>query len=284
MSYLLTDVPHPLQRPTFQTIYAAGLPFVRQALRWLGVAEPDLDDVVQDVMLAAYRALPRFNPDHPGSRSDARASGQQHAARAPASRTPSPEQDASNALKRWLFGIAWRQVSHYRDRAHRRREVPVGAGTCWPLHVLDPRPSSEQMMASEQRIKLVCELLTRVDRDRRAVLIMYDLLDVPVAEIARELQLKEGTVRSRLRLAREEFRLAVKRLRAEERRALSLAGILAASEPRRGLEPEALLRVARAVPEVPEELQLRLWAALQREIARAEEATQSTPGFVPALA
>jgi RNA polymerase sigma-70 factor (ECF subfamily) len=138
-------------------------------------------------------------------------------------------------------------------------------------------------MASEQRLQLVCELLTRIDLDRRAVLIMYDLLDVPVTEIARDLQLKEGTVRSRLRLAREDFRVAVKRLRAEDRRALSLAGILGASEPLRSLEPEALLHAARVVPAVPVDLQLRVWAALQREIASTHEAAQEAQGFTPAL-
>lgn len=280
----LPDAPILPQQPPFQTIYAAGLPFVRQALRWLGVAEHDLDDVLQDVMIAAFRALPRFDPGRAAGSSGALTGEQQRAAAASAARARPPEQAASDALKRWLFGIAWRQVSHYRDRAYRRREVPLGAGASWPLHLPDPGPSSEQRVASEQRARLVCELLARVDLDRRAVLIMYDLLDVPVAEIARELQLKENTVRSRLRLAREDFRLAVKRLRAEERRALSLAGILGASEVQLGLEPEVVLRAARAIPEVPDEVRQRLWAALQLAIAREQAAVEVVPTCAPALA
>src|SRR5687768_6781289 len=62
MTQTLGDVPHPAVRPSFETIYTVGLSFLRQTLRWLGVAEGDLDDVLQDVMLAAYRGLESFDP------------------------------------------------------------------------------------------------------------------------------------------------------------------------------------------------------------------------------
>ncbi|WP_437808366.1 sigma factor [Sorangium sp. So ce1078] len=51
-----------LERPSFETVYTVGLSFLRQALRWLGVAERDIDDVLQDVMIAAYHALDSFDP------------------------------------------------------------------------------------------------------------------------------------------------------------------------------------------------------------------------------
>lgn len=51
-----------LERPSFETVYTVGLSFLRQALRWLGVAERDVDDVLQDVMIAAYHALESFDP------------------------------------------------------------------------------------------------------------------------------------------------------------------------------------------------------------------------------
>jgi RNA polymerase sigma-70 factor (ECF subfamily) len=129
-------------------------------------------------------------------------------------------------------------------------------------------------MLREQQSRLVCRLLSTLDLDRRMVLILYDLLDVPIAEIAGELELKESTVRSRLRLAREDFRLAVKRLRADERRALRAEGHLAASELVRGLEPDALLRSARTIPEVPDHLRRALWAALQRAITTEPTSAQ----------
>jgi RNA polymerase sigma-70 factor (ECF subfamily) len=263
--------PAPCARPSFETIYNLGLPFVRQALRWLGVAEHDLDDLLQEVMLAAYRALDRYDPDRTALFSPATMNTDPHRAGA---RCPSSSQPLLDALRRWLFGITWRQVSHYKNRAHRRREIPLGAGASWPLHPADPTPSSEQLLLRDQQSRLVCRLLSTLDFDRRVVLILYDLLDVPIAEIAGELELKESTVRSRLRLAREDFRLAVKRLRAEERRALRTAGHLAASEPVRGLEPDALLRAARAIPDVPDHLRRALWVAMQRAIAAEPTSAQ----------
>ncbi len=254
-------------RPTFESVYATGLPFLRQSLRWLGIADHDLDDVLQDVMLAAYRGLDGFDPERAARRgSDAEREpadpleGADPAPWVPAQ--PSP----ADALRRWLFGIAWRQASHYRDRAHRRREVPVGAGPTWPYQTPDPRPSSEQIVAIEQRSRLINRLLAMIAIERRVVIIMYDLLDIPIADIAAELDLKENTVRSRLRAAREELRVAIKRMRAEERRALHASGLLAVSE-RRGPDEIALVRAAREIPPVPEEVRRRIWGELQRAIA-----------------
>lgn len=281
MSSLLPEAPGLPTAPSFEAVYNTGLPFARQVLRWLGVAEYDLDDVLQDVMLAAYRALPRFDPRHQAPRDQPPQPGAAAAGAGAPSRTA--PLDPPDALRRWLFGIAWRQASHYRGRAHRRREVAVGAGPSWPLLTIDPGPSSEQVVAREQRNRLIAQLLDRLELDRRVVLVMYELLDIPISEIARELELKEATVRNRLRLARQDFRVAVKRLSADERRALSPGGLLTASESRRGVEPDALLRSARSIPEVPEELRVRLWIGLQRAIA-GERALRRPPPIDMALA
>src|SRR5262245_10925149 len=126
MKQNIGELPAPLVRPNFATVYAVGLSFLRHSLRWLGVVEHDLDDVLQDVMLAAYRRLGSFDPARPGRRTGG-VTRQNDTRVSPAETAP------SEPLKRWLFGIAWRQVGHYRERAHRRREVAVGAGVAWPF-------------------------------------------------------------------------------------------------------------------------------------------------------
>ena len=277
MSYLLHTSARAPARPTFDIVYAIGLPFLRQSLRWLGVPDRDLDDVLQDVMLAAYRGLDSFDPERTtrgaaaaGDAADLPDEGPPAGAGAPPTLT--------DGLKRWLFGIAWRQASHYRNRAFRRREIPAGAGATWPFHTPDPGLSSEQLLAREQRSRIISRLLGKIEIDRRVVLIMFDLLQIPMAHIACELELKETTARNRLRLAREDFRLAVKRMNAEERGALRAAGLLPVSELRRGLDELALLHTARLIPPVPEELRRRLWDDLQRALA------QGWPVAEPALA
>lgn len=263
-----------LERPSFETVYTVGLSFLRQALRWLGVAERDIDDVLQDVMIAAYHALGSFDPR--------RSTDGARAGHPPSGHDPSPERRAPQAaiplgepLRRWLFGIAWRQVGHYRERAHRRREIAVGAGTSWPFDLADPGLSSEQLLAREQSGQLVGRLLGAIDLERRVVLIMHDLLDLTTADIARDLDVKENTVRNRLRLAREDFRVAVKRMNAEDRRALRDPLSLPVAERSRAVDGESLMSAARLVPEVPDAIRRRLWVAVTRAIAHAHTAGSS---------
>ncbi|KYF76932.1 RNA polymerase subunit sigma [Sorangium cellulosum] len=273
MQQLLEHVPLP-ERPSFETVYAVGLSFLRQALRWLGVAERDVDDVLQDVMIAAYHALDGFDPAR--SLHEARAG---HPLRdegpGPGRSVPHPANPLRDPLRRWLFGIAWRQVGHYRGRAHRRREVAAGAGTSWPFDPADPAPSSEQMLAREQSGQLVGRLLGAIDLDRRIVLIMHDLLELTTADIARDLHVNENTVRNRLRLAREDFRVAVKRMNAEDRRALRDPLRLPVAERSRAIEDESLMNAARPIPEVPVAVRHRIWVAVTRAIASAPAGTDA---------
>lgn len=260
-----------LERPSFETVYTVGLSFLRQALRWLGVAERDIDDVLQDVMLAAYHALDRFDPRRC---SDEARTGHHLCGHAPSLERGAPQTASplGEPLRRWLFGIAWRQVGHYRERAHRRREIAVGAGASWPLELADPGLTSEQLLAREQSGQLVGRLLGAIDTERRVVLIMHDLLDVTTADIARDLDVNENTVRNRLRLAREDFRVAVKRMNAEDRRALHHPLSLPVAERSRAADEESLISTARLIPEVPDALRRRIWLAVMRAIAEAHAA------------
>jgi RNA polymerase sigma-70 factor (ECF subfamily) len=52
-----------------------------------------------------------------------------------------------------------------------------------------------------------------VEIDRRAVFVLHDIHEVPVPEVAETLGVPLNTAYSRLRIAREEFATAVKRLR-----------------------------------------------------------------------
>ncbi|WP_437593913.1 RNA polymerase sigma factor [Sorangium sp. So ce1000] len=240
--------------PSFETVYAVGLPFLHHALRWLGVAANDLDDMLQEVFVAAYQGLASYEP----WRFHAAPGGGLPAAGPPPLRI-TPEA----ALHRWLFGIAWRKASHYHARAHRRREIPSGAGASWPFDGRAPAPTPEQSLASDDRAEIVTALLLKVAPERRVILVMYDLLGVAVADIAGELSLNENTVRSRLRLAREDFRAAVARQSAERRSALRA---LTASERPRNAGAASMLRAARAFPPVPAPAARALWLRLQQRI------------------
>ncbi|HTN88278.1 MAG TPA: sigma factor, partial [Sorangium sp.] len=51
--------------PTWNSVHTAALKVLPRALRLLGVDEPDIDDLCQEVLLAAYESLDRFDPAYP---------------------------------------------------------------------------------------------------------------------------------------------------------------------------------------------------------------------------
>ncbi|WP_437898237.1 sigma factor-like helix-turn-helix DNA-binding protein [Sorangium sp. So ce124] len=239
----------PVQHGAWTSMHATAVHVLPGMLRFLGVAEDDLDDLCQDVLLGAYRSFPRYDPmrsssagaaalvDSPDTLGFAAAPARDAVAAdsAPSDTpprlrsTPTGMPDPSRperlgehwrAEASWLFGIAWRQVRHHLERAYRRREVPVGLADAACFQLADIAASSEHHIAVQERLALAIRLLSELAPERRAVLVLADAYDVPMREIARALSLNEHTAASRLRLARRDYRAAEKRLRPEERRAL----------------------------------------------------------------
>ncbi|WP_438042090.1 sigma factor-like helix-turn-helix DNA-binding protein [Sorangium sp. So ce128] len=240
----------PVQHGAWTSMHTTAVHVLPGMLRFLGVAEEDLDDLCQDVLLGAYRSFPRYDPMRSSSARAAAlvaspdtvgyAAAPAQAAvvaadSAPGDTPPRPRSTPTGmpdparperlgehwrAEASWLFGIAWRQVRHHLERAYRRREVPVGLADAACFQEADIAASSEHHIAAKERLALAIRLLSEVAPERRAVLLLADAYDVPMREIARALSLNEHTAASRLRLARRDYRAAEKRLRPEERRAL----------------------------------------------------------------
>ncbi|WP_437756490.1 RNA polymerase sigma factor [Sorangium sp. So ce1389] len=252
-------------------MHATAVHVLPGMLRYLGVAEDDIEDLSQEVLLGAYTSLPRYDPAY-SAEAGAPASAPQPASPSPPALPPpalppppaspplqyfvsavpaaatesAPEHDDTalpahvrpaprhpagrsrphslgkhwRSESTWLFGIAWRQVRHHLERAYRRREVPVGLADAACFENADVAPSSEQRIATKERVAVAIHLLAKIPPERRAVLLLADAYEIPIREIARALELNENTAASRLRLAREDYRAAVKRLRPEEQHAL----------------------------------------------------------------
>jgi len=82
-----------------------------------------------------------------------------------------------------------------------------------PVDAAHGGPLPDEEVAAEEDRRLVLAALDGISPQRREVFVMYDLNDFSVAEIAETLSIPINTVYSRLRIAREEFRQAVTRLR-----------------------------------------------------------------------
>ena len=152
------------------------LNYVYRTLRRLGVAPSELEDLAQELFLALRRSWPHY--------------------------------DATRPLRPYLFGIAFRVASAHQRK--RRREVAFGVD-----EVDDAGPSPDDALQTKQARALVLAALERIPMQRRAVLIMRDLDDVPMEEIATVLSIPLFTSYSRLRKARKELEAAVRRLLKE---------------------------------------------------------------------
>jgi RNA polymerase sigma-70 factor (ECF subfamily) len=170
----------PVQDLDFRAIYAAHLTHVWNTLRRFGVHDRDLEDLCHDVFVAFYRCRAEFDPSRP--------------------------------VRPWLSGIAFRVASDYRRRAQHRREQPVEAPA-----PLSREPAADERLAAREQQGLVLAALQALDEPRRAVLIMHDVDEQPMPEIATVLGLRLNTAYSRLRLARADFAAACKRLLARRR-------------------------------------------------------------------
>ena len=155
--------------------------FIFASMRRLGVPPDEQEDVAQAVFLALKGSWSRFERDRP--------------------------------LRPYLFAITFRISSGYR-RKH-ARHVPSDL-----LDVLDRSPGPEQVVESIQAHSLLDAALKRVPLPRRAVLVMHDIDEVPVSEVARAFSIPLFTAYSRLRKARRELEDAVRRIRGKEVRAV----------------------------------------------------------------
>jgi len=149
--------------------------FVWRSLRRLGVPESEADDGVQQVFMVAMRRLPEI------------VTGRERA---------------------FLFATVQRIASRaHRTRRRRREQLDEdldersGGG-------IDPHALLDQAQTKE----IVYQLLDRLAIEQRSVFVLYEIDGLTMAEIASMLDLKPGTVASRLRLAREQFANLVHRL------------------------------------------------------------------------
>ena len=163
----------------FEEIFDAELPYVWTSLRRLGVLPRDLEDVAHELFLQVLHHLPTA--------------------------------DTSRPMRPWLFAFAVRFASDYRRLARHKTDL---LGDVEPAGV---SPSPEGSLMQVERERLVLRALEQVEPDRRAVFVLHELDEIPMSEIAPALGFPINTGFSRLRVAREEFTAAIRRLTQQGR-------------------------------------------------------------------
>lgn len=178
-----TDAPAASDLPAVAEIYAEFGTFVWRNLRRLGIPEGHIEDAVQDVFLVIHRRLPEF--------------------------------EGRSSLRTWIFGIVMRVASrereHLRSRAQRFAPLPNDAlETLAPPTGKDPFDQLVQQRAAD----LIELVLGELEEDKRNMLVMVELEEMPVVEVAQVLEINVNSAYTRLRLARRELEARLKRLLA----------------------------------------------------------------------
>ena len=142
--------------------------YVWRALRHLGVREADLADVTQDVFIVAHRKLDAF--------------------------------EGRSSVQTWLYGICLRTASDYRRRAYVRREIAVEEV---PEIATEP-PQSAAVERGQLRARLLA-LLDALDADKREVVVLYEIEELPMKQVAEVIGVPLQTAYSRLHAARRQL-------------------------------------------------------------------------------
>jgi RNA polymerase sigma-70 factor, ECF subfamily len=115
--------------------------------------------------------------------------------------------DPARPLRPWLFGFAYRCASSYRRSPLQRHAPDENVG----MDAVAPAPEEKS------EADLVSAALAQLDVERRAILIAFEVEDIPMKEIADALGIPVNTAYSRVRLAREAFASAIERCRQQRR-------------------------------------------------------------------
>jgi RNA polymerase sigma-70 factor (ECF subfamily) len=153
--------------------------FVWRTLHRMGMREPHVEDVYQEVFLVVHRRLHTF-------------SGQ-------------------SAITTWLFEICFRVAAGYRRKAHFRREELVPDWS--ELETLSSQePSPERRLVTARQAKQLERILDTMPLEYRVVFVMFEIEGLSSEEIAESVGAPLGTVYSRLYRARKRFAQALTRL------------------------------------------------------------------------
>lgn len=151
--------------------------FIWRSLRRFGLSDDRADDGAQQVFIIASRKLDMIRPESERS---------------------------------FLFGTAMRVASDMRRSAVSRREV---AHADPAADLADTSKTPDELLDQHRARETLDRVLDAMEEDLRAVFVLFELEEMPTAEIATLLAIPTGTVASRLRRAREEFEVQVARIK-----------------------------------------------------------------------
>lgn len=169
-----------LALPDLRAIVQDHAAFLLRTVRRLGVAEGDVEDVAQEVLVIVHRKLAQY--------------------------------DARCSMRGWIFGIATRVCADYRRSARVRRERVSD-----PMPETAIAADQEELLERTRTRALLDRALDELDADKRAVFVLYELEGLEMQEVAEMVGCPIQTAYSRLHAARDRVRARLERALGERR-------------------------------------------------------------------
>jgi RNA polymerase sigma-70 factor (ECF subfamily) len=145
--------------------------FIWRLLRRFGLSSTDADDAAQHVFMTATQKLQQITP---------------------------------GSERAYLYGVALRVAQNHKRKQQRRPEH-----TELDEEWREPAATPEQAAQLREAVDLLDRLLSTLPEELRRVLVLAEVEQLEVAEIASLEGLPVGTAASRLRRARDAFRAAL---------------------------------------------------------------------------
>ncbi len=117
------------------------------------------------------------------------------------------------AERSFLLRTALHIAAHARRTVARRREVPEEEAP----ELVESVATPEQLTNQKRARQILDRVLEQMDIDLRTVFVLYEFEELSMAEISEALGVPRGTVASRLRRARADFRVRVRAIEGGRR-------------------------------------------------------------------
>jgi RNA polymerase sigma-70 factor (ECF subfamily) len=148
--------------------------FVWRVLRYLRVADNQLEDLSQEVFIVVLRQISQFQ--------------------------------GRSALRTWLYGICWRVAAAARRQNRARREVLTGEPNDRRVE-----PDQDHAVWFKESYAQLLKALSALDEPHRMVFVLYEIEDFTMEEISQALGAPLTTCYSRLYASREKVRAWIRR-------------------------------------------------------------------------
>ncbi len=175
------------EREAFDQLTTRHISKMYRIARRLGLQAEDAADVVQDAFLAAWRSLERFN--------------------------------FSYQFSTWITRILVNRVSNRRRGLQRLKRYFIASATAPPkglkIENAPGVPAPHEDVERAERKRLLMQEIEKLPEQQKTVLVLFELEDYKIREIASVLNISEGTVSSRLHHARLQLRKRLEKILKE---------------------------------------------------------------------